>query len=157
MLKLIADFASRYNARINLDEKFVLKKDNKYFLLNNELKKLISKDFFYAGEYLGKTRKGRFFPSFNLLRMIAQVEANKISVNEKAAWLFICGRDIFRQGIVKVVGSNEKGDYTLILNHHGECLGFGMIQRHLYGKGNEVSVRNILDIGDFLRRESSTY
>lgn len=156
MLKLITDFASRFSAKINLDEKFVLKKENRYFLLNRELEKLISKDFFYAGEYLGKTKKGKFFPSFNLLRMITQVEANKVVLNEKAAWLFICGRDIFRQGIVKVFGLNKKGDYTLILNRYGECLGFGEVQQCLDGKGRGVFIRNILDIGDFLRRESST-
>jgi len=149
------DFVCRFNARISLDEKFVLKKENKYFLLNRELEKIVSKDFFYAGEYLGKIRKGKFFPSLNLLRIIAEGEANKVAINQKTAWLFICGRDIFRQGIVKVVGSKKKGDYTLILNLHGECLGFGEIQQNLDSKGKGVFIRNILDIGDFLRRESA--
>lgn len=125
-----------------------------YFLLNEELKRLISKNFFYAGMYLGKVQKGRFLPSFNLLRIIAENEANKVVLDEKTAWLFICGRDVFRQGMVKVVGSKKKGDYTLVLNVHGECLGFGEIQQNLDAKGNGVCIRNLLDVGDFLRREN---
>lgn len=117
------------------------------------MKNLIAKDFFYAGTYLGKVKNKRFFPSFNLLRMIAEDEANEIVVDDKSAWLFICGRDIFKKGIVKVVGSKKKGDYALILNGHGECLGFGKILRNLGGEWEGVAVKNILDIGDFLRRE----
>ena len=89
-------------------------------------------DFYYAGLYLGKVgKKGVFFPSFNLLNMLVDVAANKVVVDRKAAWLFICGRDIFREGIVKVMGSKRKGDATLVLNEFGECLGFGKIMEDL--------------------------
>jgi ribosome biogenesis protein Nip4 len=88
--------------------------------------------------------------------MLAKGEANKIVVEKKAAWLFICGRDIFRKGILAVRGSRKKGDHVLVLNEFGECLGFGKIMGSLdetSGK-TEVAVRNISDIGDFLRREA---
>ena len=63
------------------------------------LKKVLQGDFYYAGLYLGKVgKKGGFFPSFNLLNMLVDAVANKIVVDQKAAWLFICGRDIFRLG-----------------------------------------------------------
>jgi ribosome biogenesis protein Nip4 len=84
--------------------------------------------------------------------MIAEKKANKMIVDKKTEWLFICGRDVFKQGIIKVVGSKRKGDYTLILNQHRECLGFGKILCHL-GKEDGVVIKNIADIGDFLRRE----
>ena len=74
-------------------------------------------------------------------------------VDAKTAWLFICGRDIFKRGIVKVEGSNKKDAYTLVLNQHGECLGFGKILYDLDGEKGRVAVKNISDIGDFLRRE----
>jgi len=117
------------------------------------LKRLISKDFFYAGTCLGKTKRGKFFPSFNLLRIIAGKKANKVTVDKKTEWLFICSRDIFKQGITEEMGSKRKGDYTLILNQHGECLGFGRILCNLDKAKDGVVIENISDIGDFLRRE----
>ena len=152
-MKPIKDFVNRFDASINLDENFIVKKENRYFLLNESLKNLITKDFFYGGTYLGKIKNEKFFPSFSLLMMIAERKANKIIVDKKTAWLFICGRDIFKQGIVKVMGSKKRGDYTLILNQHEECLGFGKILHSLDEEKEGVAVKNISDIGDFLRRE----
>jgi len=152
-MKPIKDFVRQFDASISLDESLIVKKENRYFLVNEKLKKLITKDFFYVGTYLGKTKNGKFFPSFNLLSMIAEKKTNKIIVDKKTEWLFICGRDIFKQGIIKVIGSKRKGDYVLILNQHGECLGFGKILRSLDEGKEGVAVKNISDIGDFLRRE----
>jgi ribosome biogenesis protein Nip4 len=152
-MKPINDFISRFNSNISLDERFIVKKENRYFLLNENLKKLIMAHFFYAGIYLGKLKNGKFFPSFSLLRMIAETKANKAIVDDKTAWLFICGRDVFKQGIVKAVGSKRNGDYTLILNGHGECLGFGRILYNLGEEKDDVAIKNVSDIGDFLRRE----
>jgi ribosome biogenesis protein Nip4 len=152
-MKLINDFTSRFHANIILNESLIVKKENRYFLLNENLKSLIAENFFYAGTYVGKIKSGKFFPSFNLLRIIEERKANKIIVNNKTAWLFICGRDIFRQGILKTDGSNRKGDYTLVLNQHQECLGFGKIVVSLEEEKKGVAIKNISDIGDFLRRE----
>jgi ribosome biogenesis protein Nip4 len=152
-MKPINDFVRRFDAKISLDENFVIEKKNRYFLLNMELKKLIAKNFFYAGTYLGRVKNEQFFPSFNLLKIIAENEANKITVDDKTAWLFICGRDIFKKGIVKVASSKKRGDRALILNERGECLGFGKILRNLDEEWNGVAVKNILDVGDLLRRE----
>jgi ribosome biogenesis protein Nip4 len=153
-MKPINDFISRFNSSASLDEHFIAKKDIRYFLLNENLKRLALRNFFYAGTYLGKIKNGKFFPSFSLLRIISQRRANKVIVDDKTAWLFICGRDIFKQGIVKTVGSKRKGDYALILNEHGECLGFGRMLRDLDEEKGDVAIKNISDIGDFLRRET---
>jgi ribosome biogenesis protein Nip4 len=42
-----------------------------------------------------------------------------------------------------------------VLNEFGECLGFGRIIGKLSGEtgNNEVVIKNVSDIGDFLRRE----
>ncbi len=109
--------------------------------------------FFYAGLYLGKTKKGKFFPSFNLLAMLAETKINTVVVVEKAAWLFICGRDVLGEGIRAIHGSRRRGDFTLVLNEFGECLGFGRIANDLSSKNVNLAVRNISDVGDFLRRE----
>ncbi len=131
----------------------MVEKAQRYYLLNPRLRKLAQKDFYYAGLYLGKVKNGVFFPSFNLLAMLGSVAANKVFVDSKTAWLFICGRDIFRTGIIRAHGSQRKGDYTLVLNEHGECLGFGNITSRLDETGGKVAVRNVLDVGDFLSRE----
>ena len=154
-MKAVMKFALKLGAKISLNTDFVVEKGGRYFLLNEALLKIDRKDFYYAGTYLGKVKKGKFFPSFNLLTMLAKGEANKIVLNKKAAWLFICGRDVFRQGIVAVRGSRKKGDHALVLNEFGECLGFGKIVGGL-GEGvkTEVVVKNVSDVGDFLRREA---
>jgi ribosome biogenesis protein Nip4 len=152
-MKPILDFAFQFRAKIALNAKLMVKKGGRYFLLNETLHGLIRKDFYYAGTYLGKVKNGKFFPSFNLLAMLAKGEANKIVVDRKAAWLFICGRDVFRRRILAVHGSRRKCDYTLVLNEFGECLGFGKITHSLDAKETQVAVKNISDVGDFLRRE----
>ena len=147
------DFAFQLRAKIALNADFTVKKGGRYFLLNENLHTFIRKDFYYAGTYLGKIKDGKFFPSFTLLAMLARGKANKIVVGKKAAWLFICGRDIFRKGILAVHGSQRKGDHTLVLNEFSECLGFGKITHILDAEGTQVVVKNISDVGDFLRRE----
>jgi ribosome biogenesis protein Nip4 len=112
------------------------------------------KDFFYAGTYLGKTKNEKFFPGFELLRMMSEKKAHKVVVNKKTEWLFICGRDVFKRGIVNVIGPGKKGDHVLVLNCYGECLGFGRVISDLDKEG--VFIKNISDIGDFLRREART-
>jgi ribosome biogenesis protein Nip4 len=155
-VKAVVRFAFQLGAKIVLNADFVVEKTGRYFLLSEALQKVARKDFYYAGTYLGKVKNGKFFPSFNLLAMLARGEANKIVVEKKAAWLFICGRDVFRKGVMAVRGSRKKGDHTLVLNEFGECLGFGKIIGSLdeAAKRSEVVVRNVSDIGDFLRRES---
>jgi ribosome biogenesis protein Nip4 len=153
-MKPIVDFAFQIGAKIALNPDFTVKKGGRYFLLNKNLQRLIRKDFYYVGTYLGKVKNGKFFPSFNLLAILAKGEANKIVVDGKAAWLFICGRDVFRKAVLAVHGSRRKGAHTLVLNEFGECLGFGKITRNLDTEEAHVVVKNISDIGDFLRREN---
>ncbi len=155
IIKPIKDFTRQFGASIDLDESLVVRKHNRYFLISENLKGQVQRDFFYAGLYLGKVKGARFFPSFVLLAMIAERKANKITVDKKTEWLFICGRDIFKRGILTVTGSKRKGDYTLIQNEYNECLGFGKIFRNINEEKdkNKVLIKNILDIGDFLRRE----
>jgi len=59
------------------------------------LKKELQVNYYYVGSYLGKIKNGMFFPSFNLLNMLVSVAANKIVVDQKAAWLFICEEMFF--------------------------------------------------------------
>jgi len=153
MIKEINDFASLFGSSPSLNEELVVKKQNRYFLLNEALKKSVSPDFFYAGIYLGKTVGSKLFPGFELLRLLAKKKSNKIIVDKKTEWLFICGRDVFKQGIINPVGSGRKGEHVLVMNDHVECLGYGIIVADLDKIERGLAVENVLDIGDFLRRE----
>lgn len=153
MIELIQRFASKVSAKLILNKKLLVEKEGRFFLLNNDMKSILRNDFFYAGSYLGKLKKGKFFPSFILLAILATGKANKVIVKEKAAWLFVCGRDLFPEGIKEIQGSRRKGDFTLVLNAFGECLGFGRILHDLNSTETGVSVQNVSDVGDFLRRE----
>ena len=153
-MKTINDFVAQFNASIPFDESRIVRSRNRYYLLSKKLKQQLQKGFFYDGAYLEDVKGASFFPSFLLLAMIAETKANKLVVDRKTAWLFICGRDIFKKGILKA-DNLKKGDITLILNEHNECLGFGKMMLNLRAEIdlNKTAVKNILDIGDFLRRE----
>ncbi len=151
-MRQINDFVRRFDASIDFDEQSIIMKKERYFIVNPRMKEL-TQDFYCAGTYLGKIKKGVFFPSFPLLTMISEKKANKVVVNRRTEWLFVCGRDVFGKGIVKVIGSRDKGALTLILNENNECLGFGKMVRGFNESMKGVAVRNIADVGDFLRRE----
>jgi ribosome biogenesis protein Nip4 len=153
VIEPIKGFASKVNAKLEIKPKLLFEKEGRFFLLSDEIKSIMRIDFFYAGSYLGKVKKGKFFPSFILLAILASGRANKVIVKEKAAWLFVCGRDILNEGIKEVRGSRRKGDFTLVLNVFEECLGFGRIVHDLNSTEAGVAVQNVSDLGDFLRRE----
>ncbi len=155
MIRLISDFARRFGARLDFSERFIAEKHGRLFLLDNRLEAWATRGFYYAGVYLGKAKGRIFFPSFPLLAMIGERGANKIVVDDKTEWLFVCGRDVFRGGIVSVRGSGRKGTQTIVMNKRGECLGFGRVLCNLGAEKDrfKVAVKNISDIGDFLRRE----
>lgn len=71
-MKPIIDFAVRVGAKVSLPANLVVKRENRYFLLSDALKKIVHHDFYYAGLYLGKVKEGKFFPSFPLLTILAK-------------------------------------------------------------------------------------
>jgi ribosome biogenesis protein Nip4 len=125
------------------------------------------KELFGAGVYLGE-EKPHFEPSPALLELVAaKMAGHKAVVDEKAACLFLCGRDLFTAGIVKMDEPTENG-YVLVQDEQGENLGYGLcvdrsaeasakrsaqaakLRRRL---GKNVSIKNLLDRGFYLRRE----
>jgi len=153
-IKAITNFAAGLGVQLSVNPELVIEKNGRYYLISPYLKQFINQDFFYTGLFLGKVKGGKFFPSFNLLSMLAKKGANRIIVDNKSAWLFICGRDILTKGAIRFFGPIKKNSNVLVVNELGECLGFGKIIGNLTNKGsNELAVQNVSDIGDFLRRE----
>ena len=110
--KPITNFAAQFGVQIALNLDLMVEKNGRFYLVNPVLQPLVRQDFFYAGVYLGKAKEGKFFPSFNLLGMLAKNGANRIILDRKAAWLFICGRDILGKSIVRVWGPGKKNTNT---------------------------------------------
>jgi len=102
----------------------------------------------YAGKLLGRT-KGEFIPGAGLLRELGGMEEpHKVWVDERVGWLFACGRDVFAESVTKSEGELANGTYFLVMMG-GDCLGYGRIE----AQGGRTILRNIFDVGDFLRRE----
>jgi len=153
--RVITNFAAQFGLQVAFNPDLVIEKNGRFYLVNECLKPLIRHDFFYVGVFLGKAKEGKFFPSFNLLSMLAKEGGNRVILDRKSAWLFICGRDVLAKSILRIHGSAKKNTNTLVLNEFGECLGFGRIVGKMSGDGksDELAVRNVSDVGDFLRRE----
>jgi ribosome biogenesis protein Nip4 len=156
--KVIADFALQFGVKLTLNDNLLTQRDGRFFLLNSNIKPFIGDNFFYAGLFLGKVKGDKFFPSFNLLSILAKQDANRIVIDQKASWLFICGRNIFKKSILQIYGPIHKNCHVLVLNEFGECLGFGRVLGGLEQQTDKdiVAVDNVLDVGDFLRRERDT-
>ncbi len=123
----------------------------RHYLINDEKQEelllKLKQSVFAAGVFLGEEKR-RFEPSAALLELISsRTKEHKAVVDEKAAWLFLCDRDILTKGVVKLAEPTESG-YLLVQDQRDENLGFGLANQR-----KNVAVKNILDRGNFLRRE----
>lgn len=103
----------------------------------------------HAGVFLGSLRGKRFEPGFPLLDILAENTERFVVVDDKAEWLFLCGRDIFGSSVLR--SGVEKGP-ALVLNQKEEVLGYGDVTGRKADR-ESIFLNNILDRGDFLRRE----
>jgi len=138
----VDDFVSKFT-----DEKLngVLKIRRNYFQVSDELlevKERINGEPFSIGKFLGTGKP--FHPSTSLIDWLGKRADNYVIVDRKSAWLFMCGRDIFLNSIIK--RTVKKGP-VIVKNEAGEILGYGDLVRR------KIAVRNMLDKGDFIRRE----
>jgi ribosome biogenesis protein Nip4 len=109
----------------------------------------LNREVSYAGIFLGTLRRRRFEPGIALLDIIAQHTGKWIVVDDNAEWLFLCGRDLFGKSITE---ANTKLGMVIVLNRRKEVLGYGRITGS-FDKNDEVCIKNLMDRGDFLRRE----
>ena len=125
--------------------------DKKTFLINKKIKKIltnIKEKPKNAGLLLGYEKNKLFHPSINLLKLISEKTNKKIQLNKKGAWLFICGRDIMKESIMKLPTNKGK---IIVCDEKENVLGIAQLKKHT--DSNNIIAKNIFDIGDFLRRE----
>ncbi len=104
----------------------------------------INREIYSIGLYIGEIRGKYFLISLELASIIEPFTNNKIVVNEKAEQLFLYGRDIFKESIVKEYKRFKLGERCLVLNKRHEVLGIGKYERNI--------VKNLMDRGWYLRR-----
>ncbi|MDR0797211.1 MAG: hypothetical protein LBE70_00610, partial [Nitrososphaerota archaeon] len=148
--KAVIDFALQFGVQLVFNDDLLVQQDGRFFLLNRNIKPFINDNFFYAGTFLGKVRSGKFFPSFNLLGMLVKQEANRVIIDKKASWLYICGRDVFKKSILQTYGKIRQNNHVLVLNEFGECLGFGRVlagfeHQQQCGAADRTAIANVLD------------
>lgn len=160
-------FLRKFDIQPFLDIKNITKIGNRYYISTKDIDEYtakIKKKPYAKGVYLGAYKKSLkiFFPSPYLLHLISKKTKNIITINDKAAWLFICGRDVFEDSVqehsrivlrkLKTRAQSKKDVFVVIENKERNILGYGKINPIK----DQVSIKNIFDIGDFLRRELST-
>lgn len=142
-IKELKDFLDEFED-VNLDLSRVKKEAKDIYLIPEKIEKIISQsreEPVSAGILLGNIVKKFFVPTPNILELINKQTSQKIIVNDKTAWLFICGRDVFNEGIIKIENKNAR--MVLVLNEKKEILGVA--------KNFKNQFKNIYDIGIFVR------
>ena len=146
-MRLLRRFLNQVGSKLEAEALMI---DSKRFTLSQEMERhgFSRENLVYAGTYLGRNRR-RFEPGSPLLQMLASEEkTRKVHLDREAAWLFVCGRDIFEENIRRVEGNLELGGHYLVM-FEGRCIGYGRFET---SAGIHV-IRNLFDLGDFLRRE----
>lgn len=133
----------------------VVKIGRRYFYDPKGLLKIATEkrwDIFSVGLYLGEER-GDFKPTSALIDLLAARNENRVLVGSKAAWLYLCGRDILMDGVLEP-GLYKQNDLVFVADHQGNVLGYGRIYTMYNNKWrNKIYVKHILDKGEYLRRE----
>lgn len=122
--------------------------------LRGVIKRVAQKPVF-VGVFLGRYVRKTFHPSPALLQELALVSDKKIVVDDRAAWLFLCGRDLFGSSVTSAPPT-KPDDCVLVMNRRGDCLGYGICVETV-DKPHKVFVKNVYDIGNFLRRERFSF
>ena len=126
---------------------------NSYYLISKEIQQLIDKISYepeYAGVFLGEIKKKNFQPSVALIEILSGLSDKKMFLDSHASWLYLCGRDAMAKSIIK---SNVNRGLVLVQDERDNNLGYGQIMGKLLPKTDKIVVKNILDKGDFIRRE----
>jgi ribosome biogenesis protein Nip4 len=152
MVRTFSDFIIQFGVDELPD---VVKIGRRYFYDPKGLLKLAEEkrwEAFSVGLYLGE-EKGQFYPTSALVDLLAARSDKRVVVGSKAAWLFLCGRDILMEGVLEP-GVHKKDELVFVADHNENIIGYGRIfTMHNASWRNKIYVKHILDKGEYLRRE----
>lgn len=103
-----------------------------------------------GGIYLGEINKKKFTPSAQFIDMFLKDAQYSVTLDEKTAWLFMCGRDIIEASGIQLDAPDDK--YILVKDQQGNILGYG-ISENPKKSYSHIVVKNKYDKGSLLRRE----
>ena len=118
-----------------MNEKIIGKK---HFLISDEIQKALNEIPLtpeHEGLLIAKEVRDKLVQSPNNL---SNLDLPKIEIEGKAEWNFICGKEARAK-------AHLKGEF-LVINKDKDIIGIG--------KRSERGIKPVIDIGDFLRRES---
>ncbi len=134
-------------------EAYALSKDLVRFL---ELFKL---NYVHAGLKVGEVGSRRFRFSLEGSFYLVRRDRKKVFVNERGEMLFLYGRDIFAESVVKVTEDVRENDVVFVCNTKGDILGIGRARfdarRMREVAKDRVVVENLVDRGEYLRKEKT--
>ena len=140
---------------ITLPTKDMYELGRQWYLLNKDAKaamQTISDEPVSAGLLLGEVKQKKFSPAIPLLNIIGKQTSQKVSLDEDTAYLFICGRDIFPATISEQTRDINLSAPFIVTNEKDEVLGYAKKGKD---KSNRTVYTNLLDIGNYLRKEKS--
>jgi len=143
LISFVKQFTKQEVEEVNSTERI----GRKYFYITPELKELkdnISLEPYSEGLPMGELKNNRFMPSIALLDILAKYSDRKIFINKKGETMFLYGKEVFAENFEK---SRVEEGACLVLNDKAEVLGYGALSKR-------KDIKNLLDRGDFLRRES---
>ncbi|MDO8660567.1 MAG: hypothetical protein Q7K43_01640, partial [Candidatus Woesearchaeota archaeon] len=85
-----------------LDEKSVLRNGTSWYLVTDSIRQLTTRFSFrpvFCGALLGRDVSSGFIPSVGLLQLLVAHTPSTVTVSDKGAWLFICGRDLWSESL----------------------------------------------------------
>ncbi|RME54641.1 hypothetical protein D6777_03135 [Candidatus Woesearchaeota archaeon] len=145
---MIDNFVAKFTSKEIMYEKI----GDSYYLIDKAITNInFPYPLVFKGLCLGELRKDKFYPSLALLDVLAKFSNEKVYVKDIGEMDFVYGKNLRKRHIVKVEGSTKKGFLKLIMNMKNECLGYGKVVNDFSSEG--VVIRNVLDKGDYLRRE----
>ena len=125
-----------YGAEVDLRDYELIEIDKVLYIVKKNMIPFLKEEVKAAGM---KVKDSEISLEF-AFKIAKNATKNKIKVNKKGENLFLYGRDVFEENIIK--GDPKKGK-KLVLNRENECLGIGF--------WNGKILKNIKDRGMFLR------
>ena len=122
----------------------------KFYKVNDSLMNKAKITPYSIGIFLGEKVRGKFEPSIEFINILSKKSKRKIIISDnKAEWLYVCGRDLFGGSISKYT---VKKGFAFVFNDKKENLGYGVFIDNVNRRGIAV-FKNILDKGAYLRIE----
>ena len=116
----------------------------------------IIKNPYSIGISFGEFKKNAFLINLGALSILKKYTNKLIIISDEAEQLFLYKRSIIINSVIEISKQITKGDKAIIINQKKDALGIGelLIEPSEIGKQpkNEFIVRNIIDLGWFLRK-----